>query len=126
MDLPAYWFSAGLMSKLSTWLTPPQRKIQITDFAFGGRTGFPAAGVAFFGCASATPSRNSMEPSTRPVKPMPVSARKERRVTPGQPLFVRPSFGDRIVLSASLPITALRCQASRPLQLLHHLLADRH
>ena len=37
MDLPAYFVSSGLTSKLSTWLTPPQRKIQMTLFAFAGK-----------------------------------------------------------------------------------------
>ena len=36
------------------------------------------------GSVRPTLSRKSMTPSARPVKPMPVSARKERRVTPGQ------------------------------------------
>jgi hypothetical protein len=33
MDFPAYLLSAGLGSNVSTWLTPPQRKIQITLLA---------------------------------------------------------------------------------------------
>src|SRR5262249_49810160 len=37
MVLPAYLFNSGLGSKLSTWLTPPHRKIQITDLALGGK-----------------------------------------------------------------------------------------
>src|SRR5690349_4436296 len=90
MDLPAYLFSSGLTSKLSTWLTPPHRNIQITDFAFGGkcgpRTDGPSRGPVFLvsgaGAACATPSRNSMAPRARPVNPMPVSARNERRVIP--------------------------------------------
>ncbi len=35
IDLPANRFNSGLGSKLSTWLTPPQRKIQMTALAFG-------------------------------------------------------------------------------------------
>src|SRR5262252_9500602 len=82
MVLPLYLFSSGLGSKLSTWLTPPQRKIQMTDFALGGKCGLPSgrAGAS----ARTTPSRKSMAPSARPVKPRPVSARNERRVTPRQ------------------------------------------
>src|SRR5439155_23775162 len=79
IDLPEYLFNSGLISKLSTWLTPPHKKIQITDFAFGVSVGVSnAVGV------EATPSRKSMAPSARPVKPMPVSTRNERRVMPGQ------------------------------------------
>src|SRR5438105_10068984 len=56
----------------------------MTDLAFGGACGLPS-GLAFRACsARAIPSRKSMALSARPVKPMPVSARKERRVTPGQ------------------------------------------
>src|SRR5437868_15346037 len=88
IDLPAYLFSSGFTSKVSTWLTPPQRKIQITDFAFGGKCGPPSGAPGFpawAGAAAAIPSWNSIAPSTKPVKPMPVSARKVRRVTPRQP-----------------------------------------
>src|SRR5206468_10494451 len=82
--LPLYLFNSDLGSKLSTWLTPPHRKIQMTDLAFGGACGLPS-GLAFRACsARAIPSRKSMAVSARPVKPIPVSARKERRVTPGQ------------------------------------------
>src|SRR5436305_6423016 len=80
MLLPSYLFSAGLGSKLSTWLTPPHRKIQMTDFALGGKCGLPSGRSP----ARATPSLKSRAPRARPVKPNPVSARKERRVTPGQ------------------------------------------
>ena len=55
----------------------------MTDLAFGAKCGLPS-GARVAGSARATPSRNSMAPSARPVKPMPVSARNERRVTPGQ------------------------------------------
>src|SRR6266446_2538222 len=42
MFLPAYWFRAGLGSKVSTWLTPPNMNSQITRLAFGwnGRFAF--------------------------------------------------------------------------------------
>src|SRR5262245_42163485 len=79
MLLPAYLFSSGLGSKLSTWLTPPQRKIQMTLFAFG-EPGALATGAS----ARAMPSRCSMAARASPVKPMPVSARKVRRVIPRQ------------------------------------------
>src|SRR5438093_6251754 len=86
MDLPAYLFSSGFKSKLSTWLTPPQRKIQMTDFARGGKCGLPSGGCQLEPgeSARATPSRNKIAESASPVNPMPVSRRKERRVTPAQ------------------------------------------
>src|SRR6266545_2353304 len=86
MLLPAYLFNSGLTSKLSTWLTPPQRKIQMTDFARGVKCGRPSGGCHTSAppMARAEPSRNSMAPNARPVKPIPVSARNERRVMPQQ------------------------------------------
>src|SRR5436190_24366996 len=84
MDLPAYLFNSVLTSKLSTWLTPPQRKIQMTDLALGEKCGFPSGGRHADSSARATPSLNNIAPSASPVNPMPVSARNERRVTPGQ------------------------------------------
>src|SRR5213594_2370719 len=65
MDLPAYWFSSGLTSKLSTWLTPPQRKIQMTDLARGGKCGLPSGGRQLEAGDSprATPSRNNIAES---------------------------------------------------------------
>src|SRR5687767_15833360 len=86
IDLPAYLFNSGLTSKLSRWLTPPQRKIQITDFAFGAKCGWPMGGCqpSAESFPSATPSRNKSAPNARPVKPIPVSARNDRRVTPQQ------------------------------------------
>src|SRR3989442_899061 len=86
MDLPAYLFSSGFTSKLSTWLTPPQRKIQMTDLALGGKCGLPSGGRQPEAGDSprATPSRNKIAESASPVKPMPVSRRKERRVMPAQ------------------------------------------
>src|SRR2546427_2740587 len=79
IDLPAYLFNSGLMSKLSTWLTPPQRKIQMTDLALGGKCGLPSGGcqpeaLVF---ARASPSRNRIADNASPVKPIPVSARNE-------------------------------------------------
>src|SRR5437588_12731320 len=53
---------------------PPMRKIQMTDLAFGGTLAIGAS------AARTTPSRASMAPSARPVKPMPMSARKARRL----------------------------------------------
>src|SRR6266516_7446191 len=98
MDLLAYWFSSGFTSKLSTWLTPPQRKIQMTDLARGGKCGLPSGGRQLEAGDSprATPSRNNIAESASPVKPMPVSRRKERRVTPahrpGVELFMESPF----------------------------------
>lgn len=77
-DWPAYRSSAGLGSKLSTWLNPPQRKIQITALAFAGDGGTWVS--ASIPPARTTPSRASIVPSVSPVKPMPVSARNDRRV----------------------------------------------
>src|SRR4051812_23478761 len=76
MDLPAYLLRAGLTSKDSTWERPPQRKIQMTDFA-GGE--FEISDLRFERGEAALASRASMAERARPVKPMPVSARKERR-----------------------------------------------
>src|SRR5439155_27066313 len=85
MLLPAYLFKAGLGSKLSTWLTPPQRNIQITDLALAGKCGLPS-GEAAVDSARARPSRKSMALKAKPVNPMPVSIKNDRRVTPGQQL----------------------------------------
>src|SRR4051794_35873382 len=87
MLLPAYALSSGLGSKLSTWLTPPQRKIQMTALALGVKGAVDGVGAARAadGPARATPSRNSIAPRARPVKPMPVSTRNDRRETPGHP-----------------------------------------
>src|SRR5262249_12307503 len=57
----------------------------MTDLAFGAVCGLPSGLALAVDSARAIPSRNNMAPSAKPVKPMPVSARKERRVTPGQP-----------------------------------------
>jgi hypothetical protein len=43
--LPAYLFSSGFGSKLSSWLTPPERNTQMTDFAFGAKCGLPSGGA---------------------------------------------------------------------------------
>src|SRR5262245_45494938 len=56
---------------------------QMTDFALGAKCGFPSGG-ALAVSARATPSLKSIAPRASPVKPMPVSARNERRVMPGQ------------------------------------------
>src|SRR6185503_17495773 len=104
MDLPAYLFRSGFTSKLSTWLTPPQRKIQMTDLARGEKCGLPSGGrqLAPGDSPRATPSRNNIAESASPVKPMPVSWRNERRVMPahwrGGGLFMEgpPSFFEYI------------------------------
>ena len=71
-----------------------------------GFTGL-ALGAMFFkdGVARAVRSRESIEPSTRPVKPMPVSARKERRVMPAQAFSVF-MVGSRCVFSAEAEAAA--------------------
>ena len=73
----AYFVSIGFGSKLSMWLTPPFMKSQMTLFAFGAKCGSPSGGVHCGPFARA--SRCSIAPSARPVKPMPMSARKVRR-----------------------------------------------
>src|SRR5688572_8080059 len=90
MDLPAYLSNSGFTSKLSRWLTPPQRKIQMTDLAFGRDAGEALAR-----------SRKSIAPRARPVKPMPVSTRNERRVMPWQPADLRFTIFDLRVMSAN-------------------------
>ena len=58
----------------------------MTDFAFGRKWGFPVRGVKVSPSARAwMPSRNSIAPSASPVNPMPVSAKKLRRLIPGHP-----------------------------------------
>src|SRR5712691_5807021 len=86
IDFPACLFNSGLTSKDSRWERPPHRKIQMTDLARGRKWALPLGGVqvAWVGAALAFRSPNSMAPSARPVNPMPVSKRKERRETPGQ------------------------------------------
>src|SRR5688572_14996327 len=85
IDLPAYLLSSGLMSNDSRCETPPQRQIQMTDLARGLKCGLPL-GAMYSGSelALTMPSRKSIAPSARPVKPIPVSSRNERRETPGQ------------------------------------------
>src|SRR4249920_1032646 len=58
----------------------------MTDFAFGAECGLPSGGrhPESEDSARARPSRNNIALRARPVKPMPVSARNERRVMPGQ------------------------------------------
>src|SRR5262249_43420863 len=56
----------------------------MTDFALGVKCGFPSGGCHVVSSPRATPSLNNIALSARPVKPMPVSARNERRVMPGQ------------------------------------------
>ena len=45
MSWPAYLFNSGFTSKLSRWLNPPIRKIQMTDLARGVNCGRPFGGV---------------------------------------------------------------------------------
>src|SRR4051812_14986877 len=79
--LPAYLLRAGLGSKLSSWLTPPDRNTQMTLLALGGKCGLPSGGAQRGpSSARARPSRWSRAPRARPVNPMPTSARKVRRV----------------------------------------------
>src|SRR5258708_28262904 len=70
-------------------------KIQITLFAFGWSWGRPSGGGLADSWA-AMPSRKSAAPRARPVKPIPVSARKPRRVRPLQ--FIGSPDGDEIVV----------------------------
>src|SRR5215467_1355420 len=85
MFLPAYLFSAGLGSNVSTWLTPPSMNNQITRLALGAKCGLPSGGAQASAVVADLPSRCSMAPSTSPVKPMPQSARKTRRLGVQQP-----------------------------------------
>ena len=57
---------------LTAWLYPPDKKIQITDFA-RGTTGLTPART--------TPSLINVDPSASPVNPSPMSARNRRRET---------------------------------------------
>src|SRR6516164_4067256 len=94
MIRPAKRFSSGLGSKLSMWLVPPTMNSQMTLFALGVKWGRPSGGAQRSGAlARATPSRCSMAPNARPVKPMPMSARKERRLMPGLCHMISPSLG---------------------------------
>src|SRR5579859_1336314 len=85
MFLPAYLLSAGLGSKVSTWLTPPSMNIQITRLAFGAKWGLPSGGAQVSAVVAALPSRWSIAPSTSPVSPMPQSARNTLRLGVQQP-----------------------------------------
>src|SRR3954452_2592822 len=42
--LPAYRLSAGFGSQVSRWLTPPERKIQMTLFVLGAKWALPSGG----------------------------------------------------------------------------------
>src|SRR5258705_74827 len=62
----------------------------MTDLAFAGKCALPSGGRQTEAVsATAAPCRKSMAPRARPVKPIPVSARNDRRVIPGQQLFAR-------------------------------------
>src|SRR5437899_11260343 len=69
MDLPAYWFSSGFTSKLSTWLTLPQRIMQMNDLARAGQGGYPSGGCLLEAgdTPHAPPSRNNSTDGTRAV-----------------------------------------------------------
>jgi hypothetical protein len=54
-------------------------KYQMTFFTFGAKWGLPTGGV--HALSFAMPSRASIAPSANPVKPMPQSVRKLRRLT---------------------------------------------
>src|SRR5262249_28527000 len=45
IDIPAYRLSAHFGSKLSTWLTPPIMKSQMTLLTFGAKCGRPSGGA---------------------------------------------------------------------------------
>ena len=86
---PAYFVSAGFGSKVSTWLTPPLMKSEMTAFARGSKCGcFGANGLPGIGssqvsdCAVSAASRpclSSMSASARPAMPPPDWNRKSRR-----------------------------------------------
>src|SRR5262245_36169376 len=62
------------------WLTPPERKIQMMLWAFGGKCGRPSGSAPDRVSSPRTiPSRCNTAPSAMPVKPRPTSARKARR-----------------------------------------------
>ena len=62
--LPAYLLSAGLGSKLSRWLMPPTRKIQMTFLALGRRWGRPSGGAQPRSRRPGTmPSRAALRPA---------------------------------------------------------------
>src|SRR4051812_38549515 len=99
MDFPAKRSNSGLGSNDSRWLTPPRMKSQITLFAFGGKCGKPFGGD-HGSSARAMPSRASIAPSARPVKPIPMSARnvrRERGRQPGQDADIS-ADGDEIIV----------------------------
>jgi hypothetical protein len=63
------------------WLTPPERKIQMTFFALGAKCVWPVGGDQSSGAfARAMPSCQRSEPRARPAHPNPRSLRKERLV----------------------------------------------
>src|SRR5260370_35185449 len=55
----------------------------MNDLALAGKCARPFGGVSA-GSARAWPSRKSIAINAKPVNPMPVSTRKDRRLTPGQ------------------------------------------
>ena len=82
MVIPSYLLSAGLGSKVSTWLTPPCMKIQMTLLALGVKWGLPSGGShASEVLAKAIPSRWNIAPRTNPVNPIPRSVKKTLRLT---------------------------------------------
>src|SRR5882724_4138414 len=98
----------------------------MTDLARGGKCGLPSGGRQLEAGDSprATPSRNNIAESASPVKPMPVSKRKERRVMPahwrGARTSVRRVFGGEegsgILRRASALLAFLRDESHAPLR----------
>ena len=84
---PAYCFSAGFGSNVSTWLTPPLMKSEMTAVARGVKCGsFGANGLPGIGAsqvsdcpAASSPSRLSMSARASPAMPPPDWNRKSRR-----------------------------------------------
>src|SRR5205814_498934 len=81
--LPAYLLRTGFGSKLSSWLTPPERNTQMTALAFGGWCGLPSGAPVADAPGSPKASRWSIDPRASPVNPSPTSARKVRRCMEG-------------------------------------------
>lgn len=92
--LPAYLLSAGLGSKVSRWLYPPERKIQTTDRARAGECAALSKGVA------PRPSSANMAPRAIPVQPRPISARKVLReeCVEGKGLIILPDGLEIVVI----------------------------
>ena len=70
------------------WLVPPIMKNQMTVLALGLKCGFPSGDRQPAVPSFATPSRCSIALKARPVNPIPVSARNERRDMRARSSFV--------------------------------------